>query len=294
MIRIDKISSTSMVLGENPLWDVDEQRIYWVDSIGRKIMRGTADGRDIEAWETPDEIGSMALRHTGGGIIAGGDGLYFIDFKTGERESICDPEARQREVRLNDCKVDSAGRLFVGSLDKTSYNPDPTILPTTRGSLFRLNADLSLHRFDDEFACANGPCWDPLGQRFYISDTLRSTIYTADWDGSTGTFSNKRQFLSCAPGGMPDGATVDSDGYYWSSFLGTGEVRRYSPDGTLDYSITLPDLMVTSVMFGGPALDLIFVTTMSPAPFLGHPQSGELYAVHGTGFRGVAAQRFAG
>ena len=31
-------------LGEGPLWDVQEQKIYWIDSLGNRVFRADADG----------------------------------------------------------------------------------------------------------------------------------------------------------------------------------------------------------------------------------------------------------
>lgn len=39
--------------------------------------------------------------------------------------------------------------------------------------------------------------------------------------------------MVCSQDGLPDGATVDSEGCLWVAVYGSGEVRRYSPDGEL-------------------------------------------------------------
>ena len=40
-----------------------------------------------------------------------------------------------------------------------------------------------------------------------------------------------------------------------------GEVMRFKPDGTLDKRIKVPAKMVTSLTFGGPNLDELYVVT---------------------------------
>ena len=61
-MRIEVLIDVKTVLGEGPLWDVDEQRLYFIDSFGCNVFRCTADGREVRAWDVPAKIGSMALR----------------------------------------------------------------------------------------------------------------------------------------------------------------------------------------------------------------------------------------
>jgi sugar lactone lactonase YvrE len=297
MISIEPISSDIALVGENPLWDVDEQRIYWVDTPGKKIFKAAPDGRDLEAWDAPMEIGSMCLRNGGGAVVALEKGIHLFDFATGRFELLADPEDGQSALRLNDGKVDGRGRFVVGSYDAESYDPArPGVAAASRASLFRLDPDLTVHAFDTGIACVNGPCWSPDQRVFYYADTVLGVIWAADWYAEAGTIAGKRRFLTCGPGdGMPDGATVDAEGFFWCAFFGSGTVRRYAPDGSLDRTIEFPARNVTSVMFGGPELDTIYVTSAGghfgpPGGALG----GHTFVVRGLGIRGVAERKFAG
>ena len=297
MVSIEPVSNASTTLGENPLWDVEEQRIYWVDAVGKKIFRAAADGRDLESWDAPAEIGSMCLREQGGAVVALDTGLHFFDFKTGRFEKFADPEGAQPALRLNDCKVDRRGRMIVGSYDRESYDPArPGVAVKSRGSFFRLDPDLSVHTIDTGIACGNGPCWSPDDKSFYFADTMCGQIWVADWNAEKGTLSNKRKFQTYGPAdGMPDGATVDAEGFYWCAFFGPGEIRRYAPDGTFDRAIKLPVLKTASLIFGGPELDTIYVATMDDhMPPHDGPMGGRLFAVRGLGIKGIAEPRFGG
>ena len=64
-------------LGEGPLWDVEEQRLYWIDSFGGAVYRCTSDGREVRAWDLPTKIGSMALRRQGGAVLSLQTGFHF-------------------------------------------------------------------------------------------------------------------------------------------------------------------------------------------------------------------------
>jgi len=285
-------------LGEGPLWDVAEQRLYWLDGMRNQIWRATADGDEIERWEVPSPIGSLALRRHGGAVLALESGFHLYDFESGEIELIANPEQGLEHVRLNDGKVDRQGRFIVGSLDMAMFAPDPP--PTPRGSLYRLDPDLSLTRLETGIGVSNGPCWSPDGDIFYFADTWSNRIWAYDWDQATGIPSNKRLFTSTgATPEMPDGATVDADGNYWNAWngagVGHGDVRCYAPDGTILRRIELPVLKVTSVMFGGPDLDVLYVTSMGMSGFPEDRQhDGGLFAISGLGVRGIEEPRFGG
>ena len=61
--------------------------------------------------------------------------------------------------------------------------------------------------------------------------------------------------------GLPDGMTVDADGYVWSARWDGSALYRYSPAGVEDMKIAFPAKKVASVTFGGDDLTDIYVTT---------------------------------
>ena len=69
MLRIELLIDAHAELGEGPLWDVAEQRLFWIDSLGAWVHSCDADGGAPRSWEVPEHIGSLALRQTGGAIV---------------------------------------------------------------------------------------------------------------------------------------------------------------------------------------------------------------------------------
>jgi L-arabinonolactonase len=285
-------------LGEGPVWDVAEQRLYWLDGLSNQIWRCAPNGSEVRTWTLPVAIGSVALRAGGGAVVALENGLHLFDFESERLELIAHPEEGKEGIRLNDGKVDSRGRFVVGSLDMiTFYDP-----PETRqagGSLYRLDADLSLHQLETGISVSNGPCWSPDRRTFYFTDSTTDTIFAYDWDEEAGVPSRRRPFARTAAREIPDGGTVDAEGCVWTvtngSLTGVGELRRFTPDGTQDRTIVMPVPKPTSLMFGGPELDILYVTTMKmPSEIADTPQDGMLFAIHGLGIRGLPERRFAG
>ncbi len=46
-MKIDIVLDVKTILGEGPLWDVEQERLYWIDSFGLRVFRSTADGREL-------------------------------------------------------------------------------------------------------------------------------------------------------------------------------------------------------------------------------------------------------
>jgi sugar lactone lactonase YvrE len=291
-MRIEVLVDVKTILGEGPLWDVAEQRLYWIDSFGCNVFRTTADGREVRAWDVPAKIGSMALRRRGGAVLSLQTGFHFLDFTTGDCSLIVDPEPDKPTTRLNDGKVDKRGRFVAGSMD--------TMEQGANGSLYRLDPDLSLHKLDEGIVVSNGPCWSPDGRIFYFADSWSGEIWAYDYDLDTGSVANRRTFarIDTPGGGAADGSTVDAEGFLWNAQVYDGRLVRYAPDGKIDRVIEMPVKKVTSVMFGGPDLDVLFVTSMAKPPLPRFPSDGvlrgSLFAIYDLGVRGVAEPRFAG
>ena len=123
-------------------------------------------------------------------------------------------------------------------------------------------------------------------------------MYAYDYDIETGSLSNRRIFLTAHDYPWTfDGSTIDAEGYLWNAHVFGGRLARYAPDGSLDRMIEFPVRNLTSVMFGGKNLDVLYVTSMG-RPIKGVRQSeaeaGGLFAVYGLGVKGVPEPRFGG
>ena len=289
-MRIERVGDTIDMLGEGPLWDVAEQALYWVDSRGCRIHRLDWASGERRDWDVPAMIGSMALRESGGAVIALQTGVHTFDFKTGKAVLVADPEADDPSTRFNDGKVDRQGRFLTGTMATR-------IGEEARGSIYRLDTDLSLHRLKGGVIVANGPCFSPDGETFYFADTRRNAIFAYDYDTATGAIGPERVAVDTAPHDSgPDGGTVDSEGYLWTALVHTSRIARFAPDGSLDRLIDMPCTRPASVMFGGPDLDIVFVPSIRDSGNVRGDKEidGALFAIHGLGITGLPEPRFAG
>jgi sugar lactone lactonase YvrE len=287
-------------VGESPVWDVDEQRLYWVDNSRSRILRSTADGRELSVWSFPGRVTSLARRVRGGLVVTSRTTLCIFDLDTGDGEVLFDAGTGPGFV-FNDAKADRQGRLVAGLVELALVAPTARLLVDryqTAGCLYRLDADGTVASLAPDIGITNGPCFSPNGSTFYCGDSWSRRIWAFDYDIPTGTTSHRRLFTTVDDGdALPDGATVDEEGFLWVATYEGGEIHRYTPDGRLDRRVLLP-VHPTSVMFGGPELDMLFVTTRGAAEAAGRPAvvdplGGSLLALYGLGVRGVPEVRVA-
>ncbi|WP_421836749.1 SMP-30/gluconolactonase/LRE family protein [Novosphingobium sp.] len=289
-MQITKLDVPRCLVGEGPVWDVGLGLLFWIDILGRKVHNLDPATGATRAWEVPGVIGSMALRESGGAIVALANGVHALDLDTGDCTLIASSPDLDDQVQLADGKVDRRGRFIVGSSDRS--------MKDARGKLYVLEPGAAQLRVIDEgMTLSNGPCWSPDNATFYHADSIRNEIYAYDYDIETAAVLNRRLFASTAElGGIPDGATVDALGGVWSAICEGGKLVRFLPDGSVDRIIDMPVRLPGSVMFGGAALDRLFVPSLDPS-FMGRandPLDGETFVIDGLGFTGLPEPRFTG
>ncbi len=164
-------------------------------------------------------------------------------------------------------------------------------------SVWRLDADLTLTRLFGGVACANSTCFSPDGRTMYFADSPTREIVAYDYDPATGDIGARRPVATLQGNGVPDGSCVDAQGFIWNAVWEGYRVERYAPDGRLDRVIEVPVAKPTCTAFGGPDLDILFITTSrldSSAELLERePQSGSLFACR-PGVKGLTDPPFAG
>ena len=278
-------------VGEGPLWDEEQQVLYWVDILSSLLYIYDPATGENRALDVGQHVGTVVTRASGGLMLAVREGFASFDLETQGLTLIANPEAHITGNRFNDGKCDPAGRFWAGTM---AYEN-----PTNQGSLYRLDTDLSVHKIFGDVAISNGIIWSLDHTTMYYIDTLRKNVRAFDYADDTGDISNERVIINVPEEiGMPDGMAIDSEGMLWVAHYGGSCVSRWNSNtAQLLLKIDLPVTQVTACAFGGPNLDILFITSaaqeLDAAELARQPLAGGLFAIK-TPYQGVPSFRFGG
>lgn len=289
-IDVELVLNTRADLGEGPAWDAATHRLIWVDITAGVVHRFDPATRQDEAIVVGQPVGAAAPTTSGRVIIAARDGFSFLDPATGQVDLVAGVDATVPATLMNDGKCDAAGRFWAGTKHVDGRRP--------LGSLFRLDTDLSLTRVLTGVTISNGLAWSPDQRTMYYIDSATYGVDAFDVEPETGSVSHRRRLVDLPEAwGLPDGMTVDEEGFLWVAFWTGSAIRRLTPDGHVASVISLPVSLVTSCAFGGDDLSDLYVTSarvgLSDAQLREQPHAGGLFLLS-PGVRGLAAHPFAG
>ncbi len=289
MTAFSTVTEYRAVCGESPMWVPGEQCLYWTDWAEKKVFRHHPASGESSCWSLAVTPGCLVARRGGGLAAACANGFHFFEPAGGILTFIVDPDPDHSDTELNDGKCDRQGRFWAGSMHSPGIEP--------KGALFRLDADHSCRRMGPPLVIANGVAFSPDGRVMYFGDSGTRLIRACDYDLENGTFSNAHVFARIEPPGLPDGSTVDAEGFLWSAQYDGWRVVRYAPNGRVDRVIELPVRQPTSCIFGGENLDVLYVTTarfeQSEDELESQPLAGRLLALD-VGVRGLPEPAFTG
>lgn len=278
------------VLGEGPVWDEQQQRLLWLDILPGIVHRSDLATGSDEVFRVGKPVGAAALRRGEGLVLAVEDGFALLDKDWQRLEQAAVIEHPGPPARFNEGKCDPAGRFLAGTM---AYDQTPGA-----AFLYRLDPDRSVTRLLDGLTISNGLAWTADGSTMYYIDSPTYGVDAFDYDTETGRLANRRRIIQIpAAAGMPDGMTIDADGCLWVALYGGSAVRRYTPDGRLDVTLSFPVTNITCPVFGGPEFGQLYVTSarqgLDERQLTAQPHAGAVFAVD-TGARGLRGLRFDG
>jgi sugar lactone lactonase YvrE len=291
MNNLEHYLSIQNEMGETPIWVPEEKLLYWVDIGSHMIFRIDVKTNEYESFKPDMPVRGLCRKSSGDWLVVTDAGLAFWNPSSNTCKFIIDPYENQPDLQFNDGAIDRQGRLVVGS-----YNSNQLDAPD--GSLYRLDADLTLHRLDKNLVLSNGIALSPDGKTLYVSEMFAHKITAYDYEIETGTAGNRRVFVVIPEdAGKPDGLTVDSHGFVWAAHWGGWRVTRYDPAGKLEREIRVPTELVTCIGFGGQNLDELYITTawysLSDQQRKEQPLAGDLFRIQ-TDITGIVEPAFDG
>lgn len=239
-------------VGEGPVYDETTQTLYWVDIPRGRLWRHSLSTGDTNSCEVGEPVGSLCVTADGGLVIAARRGFLRLQQWCAE-PILWRPVEADLPTQFNDGKCDAKGRFLAGTVA-----PHGECL----GALYRLDDSGGISRLIDGLGMSNGLDWSPDDRLFYHVDSVPRIVTRYAWDADDGVPHSPKPLITLSQAeGLPDGLTVDVNGFLWLAVWGGSQVRRYDPLGRLVDTIPLPTPNVASCTFGGPELTDLFITT---------------------------------
>lgn len=269
-------------LAEGPVWH--DQALWWVNIIPGTLNRMDPSNRMIVSRVVGDFLGAaVPTRQDGIWLLALRDRLVYLDWTTGDLTFLAGNPDDEEGHRFNDGACDPAGRFYVGTLNMTGRK--------NACALYRLEGD-ALARVIAPVALSNGLAWSGDGTCMYYVDTGARALYAYNYDPADARIGEPRvvkQFSESE--GAPDGIATDREGGCWVACWGGGQVLRLDgTTGQCTHRVALPVKQVSSVCFGGPGLDQLYITTAAQGytavQRLAEPLAGSLFVAE-PGFEGT-------
>lgn len=274
------------LLGEGITWNHPEEMLSWVDIEGKRVIVQDTGGTTIRIIPLEQKPGSIAPLDDHTMLLALEDGVYHFYPETGSMTAILDNKLSQK-TRFNDGKCDPAGRFWVGTMDLEFKNPI--------GRLYRIDPGMSVHQMISSVITSNGITWSPDKKWMYYIDTGTKKVAAYHYNNESGDIDFHSYSIEVPETlGYPDGCTIDAEGMLWIALWGGHSITRWNPhSGLMLEKIEVPAFHVTSLTFGGPSLNTLFITTASidtPVPSL-YPDAGSVFFFK-PGVQGIPAPCF--
>lgn len=249
--EVECIANYHCDCGENPLWNEREQKFYWCDiEPGRIFVYDPSTGEHHKIHDSGIATGGFTFQDNGSlllfrvnDIVSLSDGATTIRIDTIDDDNM---------ARFNDVISDSAGRVFAGTIG----------VDAERGGLYKVDHDGTIKLLFQGTGCSNGMGFTSDMQKMYWICSTTRRLFQFSYDAATGALTEREVLKEFPPEvGIPDGMTVDAEDCLWIAHYGGSSVCRYTPTGKIITKIDMPIAAPTSVIFGGPEMKDLYVTS---------------------------------
>lgn len=285
------VFDSKAVLGEGPVWDFINHRLFWLDIEGGILHCHIPLTNENKHWNFDEMIGAIAITIDGELLMALESGLAIFSLESKQLKRLHILENTNPKMRFNDGKCDPNGNFWIGTMHKE-------FLPGS-GSLYKIDQHFQSSQQIERTSISNGMAWTSDGSKFYYIDSPSFEVVVFDFDKISSKISNRKTRFKIPPSyGSPDGMTIDNEGMLWIAHWGGGCVRRWNPEnGKVLQVISVDAPHVTSCCFGGKDFNMLYITTarsgLGEEELKTSPLSGGLFCVT-TKVAGKAVHLFKG
>ncbi|KAJ0172198.1 hypothetical protein K1T71_012171 [Dendrolimus kikuchii] len=286
---------------ESPVWDPETQSLFFVDVHKQNVHRldyatGKISTKNIGYGQVNVVSlvsGSKRL------LVAVRAALYLLDWTVpgdAALRLLTTVDHGQPDNVINEGKPDAEGRYWAGT--KGPQTGDDVVPDHATFYSFEQESFIHPRVQIKPVSVSNGLVWSLNNSVLYYIDSSTQKVEAFDFDLQRGEISARRTIMDISEYGyeeaIPDGMTIDNQGKLWIALMFGNAVLHVDPDTRqLIFIYKLPVSRVTSLCWGGPNLDELFVTTSrNKLDDRLEPLGGAIFTLRNTGSRGVAPHSF--
>tara|TARA_B100001029_G_scaffold63343_1_gene51283 strand:- start:8141 stop:9025 length:885 start_codon:yes stop_codon:yes gene_type:complete len=268
MNYVSKIIDEQANVGEGPLWDEENQVLYWADIRSGRLFKYDPETNTNHTIYNGIYVGGFSKNSFGGLTLGTWNGVLLWESDRKKRW-IHQGTYKGEKLQFNDCIAAPDGSFLAGT-----FYPYQIHGFEKYGKLYRFYPDGKIDIVSENHGCSNGMGFSPNLQYFYHSDPSKKSIVRHKYDDSTHEIGPAEDWFIHDEDGAPDGMTVDSEGYVWSALWGGSGVIKIDPDAKVVDKIDVDAYQTSSCMFGGKDLTDLYITSAATPDALANVQSG--------------------
>lgn len=276
--------------GDGAMWDQRNGRVVWVDSAPPAELHAVnpLSGR-AEASGLPFDTPCSVVPQAGGDfVIGGGAGMHLWSRESQAARALLPPGKYKGldGLDIRSIVADRHGQVYAGyvkcgadgAFDRTTTGG---ILLVQRSGMVVQVAGAPLARSSDGggggsggpgaddpafgLGCVSGLALSRDGLTLVAVDTASRLVVCFDVDEENGALHSRANLIKVPEeDGPPTCVSIDNESHFWVGHWHTGALTRHSlRTGGVVARVTLPCMNITSVCWGGPVLQDMYVTTSS-------------------------------
>lgn len=254
--QIECVVDLNNLCGESPIWDFRCNRLIWNDLSSCLVFEHDPLSNKTQVISRELMVSCITLNGESDFAFAGSTGFhlwkrnceYITLFSEEEKNPLC----------FNEMLAAPDGGVYANTAYWNGAKMEKT------GKLYKIKNGGVIKILDAGFELPNGMGLSPDNSLLYLADSARRLIYVYDVNSHNSKLSSRRVFATVPDDeGIPDGLTVDAEGFVWSAQWYGSQIVRYDPDGSVERRISVPAKQVSSLEFGGEDMTDLYITTAS-------------------------------
>ena len=253
---ITVIRQNRCVIGEGPVWNAADEKLYFVNSRGQNEICTYAPETGIISARAYDEgTSAIAFSKDGRMLVSRRSGAFYLN-EDGSTSPLYDCE--KYDLRYcNDAKVGPDGRFYVGTQSEKRVKVSDKI----NGKLYSIDKDGNVRVLLDGLILSNGMEWSIDEKFFYHTDSDTWTVKEYSFDKQSGDIEFTGRQVKVP---YVDGFTINQNGYLLAACWGCGHIAVIdTADMNVHEHIPIPASIPASCGFFGDNMDMLAITTAS-------------------------------